>query len=170
VAVVVGDMLAVVAAFAASQAVWPMLELPWVLIGPSGAALAWPLILAALGCYTRVGLMARDAGRRLYLAVLTLVALFAVVAAALNNTVPRTTVVIVAPLVLLMSFVAWSACAGTPVAMRATTAKTETSHRLVRRIYAPSVGGGTELRLGEDVSSRSHRPGSSASLGPGQTS
>lgn len=103
-AVVVGDMLAVVAAFAASQVIWPMLEFPWFLFGPSGAALAWPLILAVLGCYTRVGLMARNVGRQLYIAVLTLVALFAVVAAILDETVARTTVIVVAPLVMLMSF------------------------------------------------------------------
>lgn len=102
-AVVVGDLLAVAAAWAASQAIFPTLEFSRVISGPSGAALAWPFLLAALGSYTAVGLAARDTGRNLVSAAILLVALFAVVGAALSEPVARTTVFVVAPLLVAIS-------------------------------------------------------------------
>ena len=56
-----------------------------VLFGPSGAALAWPVLLAALGCYTKAGMAARDTQRLIGRAVIMLVALFAVVSAVLET-------------------------------------------------------------------------------------
>lgn len=105
-AVVVGDTLAVALALAASQVVWPTREFPDVLLGPSGAALAWPVLLAARGCYTAVGLTRRNQGKRLAGIAVLLVALFALVAALLERTVPLSTVVVVGPLVVVISLAA----------------------------------------------------------------
>src|SRR4249919_317732 len=58
VAVIVGDTVAVIVALAASQLIFPTHALPDLVLGPSGAALAWPVLLAARGCYTRAGLVA----------------------------------------------------------------------------------------------------------------
>ena len=104
-AVIAGDTFAAVVAVFVSQAIFPMMAFPHVLQGPSGAALAWPILLAIRGSYTATGLTARDSSKRLVTSVVLLVALFAVIAAGLNQTLPRTTVVVVAPLVLAISFV-----------------------------------------------------------------
>ena len=77
-AVVMGDMVAVVVALTASQLIFPTQDRVAVLAGPSGAALAWPVLLAALGCYTRAGMTARDSQRQIRRAAVTSVALFAV--------------------------------------------------------------------------------------------
>jgi exopolysaccharide biosynthesis polyprenyl glycosylphosphotransferase len=111
-AVLLGDLLAVVIAFGLSQTIFPVMQFPTAMLGPSGAALAWPILLAIRGSYTTVGLSARHSGRQVTRAVITLVALFAVVAAVTEQTVAMTTVVIVAPLLLLISlatrrFVVW---------------------------------------------------------------
>jgi len=112
IAVVFGDMVAVGIALLASQMIFPMTQFPHVLHTASGAALAWPILLALRGSYTATGLAARDAGKRLATSAVLLVALYALIAAALEQTVPRTTVVVVAPLLLAISFgtrrlVAW---------------------------------------------------------------
>lgn len=104
VAVVFGDMVAVGVALLASQMIFPMTQFPHVLYTASGAALAWPILLTLRGSYTATGLAARDAGKRLATSAVLLVALFALIAAALEQTVPRTTVLVVAPLVLAISF------------------------------------------------------------------
>jgi exopolysaccharide biosynthesis polyprenyl glycosylphosphotransferase len=101
--VVVGDTVAVVVALTASQLIFPTSKPDEVVFGPSGAALAWPVLLAALGCYTKVGLTARDHERQLGRAAIMLVALFAVVSAVLEESVAMTTVVVVAPLVFAIS-------------------------------------------------------------------
>ena len=103
VAVVVGDTVAVVVALAASQLIFPTRHAPEVLFGPSGAALAWPVLLAARGCYTRAGMAARDGQQQIRRAVVTLVALFAVVSAVLEQSVAMTTVVVVGPLLFAIS-------------------------------------------------------------------
>jgi exopolysaccharide biosynthesis polyprenyl glycosylphosphotransferase len=102
-AVVVGDTFAVAVALAASQVIWRTLQFPDVLLGPSGAALAWPVLLAARGSYTQTGLTARNQGKRLVGTAVLLVALFALVAAVLERTVPLSTVIVVAPLVVMIS-------------------------------------------------------------------
>ena len=61
-----------------------------------------PVLLAALGCYTKAGMIARDTQRLIGRAVIMLVALFAVVSAVLEKEVALTTVV-VAPLVYAIS-------------------------------------------------------------------
>lgn len=103
VAVVVGDTFAVAMALAASHVIWPTLEFPEVLFGPAGAALAWPALLAARSCYTSVGLTARNNGKPLVGTAVLLVAIFALVAAVLERTVPLSTVVVIAPLVVVIS-------------------------------------------------------------------
>jgi exopolysaccharide biosynthesis polyprenyl glycosylphosphotransferase len=103
VAVVVGDLVAVIVALAASQFVFPTRHPAAVLLGPSGAALAWPVLLAARGCYTRAGMAARDGQQQIRRAVITLVALFAVVSAVVERSVALTTVVVVAPLLYAIS-------------------------------------------------------------------
>ena len=102
-AVVFGDTLAVVVALTASQFIFPTTHPLAVLSGPSGAALAWPVLLAALGCYTKAGMTARDTQRLIGRAVIMLVALFAVVSAVLEKEVALTTVLVVAPLVYAIS-------------------------------------------------------------------
>jgi exopolysaccharide biosynthesis polyprenyl glycosylphosphotransferase len=102
-AVVAGDMLAVVVALTASQLIFPTRHPLAVLAGPSGAALAWPVLLGALGCYTKAGITARDSQRQIGRAAIMLIALFAVVSAVVEQTVAMTTVVIVAPLVFAIS-------------------------------------------------------------------
>jgi exopolysaccharide biosynthesis polyprenyl glycosylphosphotransferase len=102
-AVVAGDLLAVAVALTVSQLAFPTQDLLAVLGGPSGAALAWPVLLAALGCYTRAGLGARDSQRQIGRAAIMLVALFAVVSAVLERSVALTTVVVVAPLLFAIS-------------------------------------------------------------------
>jgi exopolysaccharide biosynthesis polyprenyl glycosylphosphotransferase len=102
-AVVVGDTLAVIVALAASQFIFPTRHPPEVLFGPSGAALLWPVLLAARGCYTRAGMAARDGQQHVGRAVIALVALFAVVSAVLEQSVAMTTVVVVAPLLFAIS-------------------------------------------------------------------
>jgi exopolysaccharide biosynthesis polyprenyl glycosylphosphotransferase len=101
--VVVGDTLAVIVALAASQLVFPTYALPEVMLGPSGAALAWPLLLAARGCYTAAGMVARDDQQQIRRAVITLVALFAVVSAVVEQSVAMTTVMVVGPLLFAIS-------------------------------------------------------------------
>src|SRR5215468_4835668 len=102
-AVIVGDTVAVIVALAASQFIFPTHALPDLVLGPSGAALAWPVLLAARGCYTRVGLVARDSQQQIGRAVVTLVALFAVVSAVAGQSVAMTTVVVVGPLLFAIS-------------------------------------------------------------------
>ena len=102
-AVVAGDTAAVVLALTASQLIFPTQDPLEVLSGPSGAALAWPVLLAALGCYTKTGMTARDTQRLIGRAVIMLVALFAVVSAVMEQSVAMTTVVVVAPLVFAIS-------------------------------------------------------------------
>jgi len=102
-AVVVGDTVAVLVALAASQFIFPTRHAPEVLFGPSGAALAWPVLLAARGCYTRAGMAASDGQQQIGRAVIALVALFAVVSAVLEQNVAMTTVVVVAPLLFAIS-------------------------------------------------------------------
>jgi exopolysaccharide biosynthesis polyprenyl glycosylphosphotransferase len=102
-AVIVGDTVAVVVALTASQLIFPTSKPDEVLFGPSGAALAWPVLLAALGCYTKAGMTARDSQRQIGRAAIMLVALFAVVSAVLEESVAMTTVVVVAPLVYAIS-------------------------------------------------------------------
>ena len=102
-AVIAGDTVAVVVALTASQFIFPTTHPLAVLTGPSGAALAWPALLAALGCYTKAGMTARDTQRLLGRAVIMLVALFAVVSAVLEKEVALTTVLVVAPLVYAIS-------------------------------------------------------------------
>jgi exopolysaccharide biosynthesis polyprenyl glycosylphosphotransferase len=102
-AVVFGDTLAVVVALTASQRIFATTHPVAVLSGPSGAALAWPVLLAALGCYTKAGMIARDTQRLIGRAVIMLVALFAVVSAVLEKEVALTTVAVVAPLVYAIS-------------------------------------------------------------------
>ena len=102
-AVIAGDMLAVIVALTASQLIFPTTHPQAVFFGPSGAALAWPVLLAALGCYTKAGITARDSQRKIGRAVIMLVALFAVVSALLEREVALTTVVVVAPLVFAIS-------------------------------------------------------------------
>jgi exopolysaccharide biosynthesis polyprenyl glycosylphosphotransferase len=102
-AVIAGDTAAVVVALTASQLIFPTTHPTAVLFGPSGAALAWPVLLAALGCYTKAGMAARDTQRLIGRAVIMLVALFAVVSAVLEREVALTTVVVVAPLVFAIS-------------------------------------------------------------------
>ena len=111
-AVIAGDTLAVIVALAASQRIFPTQDPVAVLSGPSGAALAWPALLAALGCYTKAGIAARNSQRRVARAVIMLVALFAVVSAVMEQIIAETTVLIVAPLVFAISMgtrraVAW---------------------------------------------------------------
>jgi exopolysaccharide biosynthesis polyprenyl glycosylphosphotransferase len=103
VAVIVGDTIAVIVALAASQLIFPTHALPDLVLGPSGAALAWPVLLAARGCYTRAGLVARDSQRQIGRAAITLVALFAVVSAVVGQSVAMTTVVVVGPLLFAIS-------------------------------------------------------------------
>ncbi len=98
-----GDAVAVVLALTGSQIIFPTRHPFEVLFGPSGAALLWPVLLAALGCYTKAGLTARDTQRLIGRAVIMLVALFAVVSAVLEQSVAMTTVVVVAPLVFAIS-------------------------------------------------------------------
>jgi exopolysaccharide biosynthesis polyprenyl glycosylphosphotransferase len=102
-AVVVGDTLAVIVALAASQFIFPTRHPPEVLFGPSGAALLWPVLLAARGCYTGAGMAARDGQQQIGRAVIALVALFAVVSAVLEQSVAMTTVVVVGPLLFAIS-------------------------------------------------------------------
>jgi exopolysaccharide biosynthesis polyprenyl glycosylphosphotransferase len=101
--VVAGDTVAVVVALTASQLIFSTSHPLAVLAGPSGAALAWPVLLAALGCYTRAGLTDRDSQRQIGRAAIILVALFAVVSAVLERSVALTTVVVVVPLVFVIS-------------------------------------------------------------------
>ncbi|HEY9376758.1 MAG TPA: sugar transferase, partial [Jiangellaceae bacterium] len=101
-----------VVALTASQRIFPTTHPAAVLFGPSGAALAWPVLLAALGCYTKAGMTTRDSQRHIGRAVIMLVALFAVVSAVVEQSVAMTTVVVVAPLVFAISMgarraVAW---------------------------------------------------------------
>jgi exopolysaccharide biosynthesis polyprenyl glycosylphosphotransferase len=109
--VVAGDTIAVVVALTASQLIFPTRHPSEVLFGPSGAALAWPVLLAAIGCYTKAGMTARDSQRQIGRAAITLVALFAVVSAVLEQSVAMTTVVVVAPLVFMISMGARQAVA-----------------------------------------------------------
>jgi exopolysaccharide biosynthesis polyprenyl glycosylphosphotransferase len=102
-AVIAGDTVAVAVALTASQLIFTTRQPTEVLTGPSGAALAWPVLLAALGCYTKVGIVARDSQRLLLRAAIMLVALFAVVSAVMEESVAKTTVVVVAPLVFAIS-------------------------------------------------------------------
>jgi exopolysaccharide biosynthesis polyprenyl glycosylphosphotransferase len=99
----VGDTVAVVVALTASQLIFSTQDPLAVLAGPSGAALAWPVLLAALGCYSKAGITARDSQRQIGRAVIMLVALFAVVSAVTELPVAMTTVVVVAPLVFAIS-------------------------------------------------------------------
>jgi exopolysaccharide biosynthesis polyprenyl glycosylphosphotransferase len=103
VVVVVGDTVAVIVALAASQFIFPTHALLEVVLGPSGAALAWPVLLAWRGCYTRAGMVARDSQQQIGRAVITLVALFAVVSAVVEENVAMTTVVVVGPLLFAIS-------------------------------------------------------------------
>ena len=103
--VLLGDLFAVLVAFGVSQTIFPVTQFPTAMLGPSGAALAWPVLLAIRGSYTVVGLSARHSGRQVTRAVITLVALFAVIAAVTEQTVAMTTVVVVAPLLLLISLI-----------------------------------------------------------------
>ena len=102
-AVVVGDTLAVIVALAASQLIFHTRHPVEVLFGPSGAALLWPVLLAARGCYTRAGMAARDGQQQIGRSVIALVALFAVVSAVEEQSVAMTTVVVVAPLLFAIS-------------------------------------------------------------------
>jgi exopolysaccharide biosynthesis polyprenyl glycosylphosphotransferase len=102
-AVLAGDTAAVIVALTASQLIFSTRQPMAVLTGPSGAALLWPVLLAALGCYTRAGLTSRESQRVLGRAAIMLVALFAVVSAVVERSVAMTTVVVVAPLVYVIS-------------------------------------------------------------------
>jgi exopolysaccharide biosynthesis polyprenyl glycosylphosphotransferase len=132
-AVVLGDTLAVVVALTASQLIFPTTHPLGVLLGPSGAALAWPILLAARGCYTRAGLLARDSPQQLGRAAVTLVALFAVVSAVVESSVALTTVMVVVPLVYAISI-------GTRQAVAVRLRRLRRAGIAVRRVMAVGAG------------------------------
>jgi exopolysaccharide biosynthesis polyprenyl glycosylphosphotransferase len=132
-AVVAGDMVAVVVALTVSQLIFPTTHPLAVLAGPSGAAMAWPVLLATLGCYTKAGLTARASRRQIGRAVIMLLALFAIVSAVFDRGVALTTVVVVAPLLFAISVGARQA-----VAMRLRYLRR--AGIAVRRVVAVGVG------------------------------